>query len=157
MDVAEVTNATGRPRQEKGPSQCSRTLLAAFLVLAAGCSSEDCAHAVGLYLFQPTERSGDCGRLTESVISIDTSRTALGSGCTGRRETSADMCTTSIVSARCELRDSAGTLTGYSRTDGTLHEVSGPDRLEGIWTICLEDASAVDICCSTYDITATPA
>lgn len=115
--------------------------VAVGLLCFAGCGPEPCGPWAAQYDVRCDERpSGLCGPVPDTVSTF----TALSTTC-GR-------CTGTTYATECEIV--IDETNGSGRARGTLSQVDGPGRLEGVLSLSLyaEDGSVV--CISTYDVTA---
>jgi hypothetical protein len=127
----------------------------AFVMVVAGCgpgASGPCAQRSGTYRLDFSERTGDCGPQSESIVTIAGEPVAPDSPCMGQILYSTDNCNVTEVNVACPDSAVAGsTLVTNGKTSWSTDGASGG----GQTVITLIDASGVYLCSSSYDVTAT--
>lgn len=131
-------------------------LLCLFLsALGTACSSGDdgpCDQRSGTYRVVYTERSGNCGALTEQIVTIDAQPTAPDAPCTGEIRYSADNCEVTNVNVICP---EPGIATGaYSVQNGKYTWSTSGSSGGGSVTFRVYDGDDALLCQSTYSVSA---
>jgi hypothetical protein len=131
--------------------------LAFTLLSVCACSDDEpsCAEPTGIWEYRVVTTAGDCGLPPNGVTLVDLSEPEEPDDpeCTGRDETSADMCTEEI-NQRCPERDDNGGITGWTTTIGTISYVSAT-RVEGTARFTLENPAGTQVASCIVDITFT--
>ncbi len=141
----------------------SAVIGAGFLALVSACSSETtgtgagsssgepgvCAQRKGSYILKLTERAGNCGPGTETVVNIDAQPTSIDAPCVGDISYSADNCEVTY-SSTCPndgvIKGGELAITGKSKWS--------PDAKTGTaveqWV--LRNPDKTTLCQGTYDV-----
>jgi len=127
----------------------------ALLALLVGCSSSSddaspCADHAGTYSVKFTARSGNCGEISEQIVTLPSGPQMLPAGCTGTIDTSADNCRVTYDET-CVLPMNTGTsqlkgVATWSSDSSSAHEVA---------ELTILDPTGRLLCSGTYDVTDT--
>lgn len=117
-----------------------------------GGSSGPCSQRSGTYRFDWSERSGDCGAIAESIMTVDGQPASPPAPCTGEIRYSADNCDVTEVNIMCPETSVAGST---STTNGKVTWSQDGSFGSGQLAIVVNDASGAILCQSSYDISAT--
>jgi hypothetical protein len=136
-----------------------RTLAYMLVAVVAGCGSPApstavdpgwCQALAGNYLAHFTTRSGNCGDLPESVVTIgDTSTTAT---CAETVSYAPDRCSVDFHMS-CPLKNAAtGASTGTFDEVGTIHTSRTSPNASATIQMTIHDAAEAFVCSGTYDV-----
>ncbi|MEZ4376225.1 MAG: hypothetical protein R3B07_35805 [Polyangiaceae bacterium] len=121
-----------------------------------GCSSGDdggpCAQRSGTYRIVYTERSGNCGALTETIGTIDAQPTAPPAPCTGEIRYSEDNCEVTNVNITCP--EPAVSTGAYSIQNGKYSWSTDGSSGSGSLNLKVYDGNDALLCQSTYSASA---
>jgi len=128
--------------------------LIGFLTLLGCDSSSDdggpCADHAGTYSIRFMARSGNCGDISEQIVTLPAGPPMLPAGCTGTIESSADNCRTTYDEA-CLLPLNKGT----SQLKGVATWTTDSSSAHEVTELTIFDPTGQLLCSGTYDITDT--
>ncbi len=109
--------------------------------------SETCVQRQGTYRVQYQERSGDCGPMTEQMVTMNGQPETPGDSCTGEILYSADNCEVANVNVKCPVED-VGEMVFNAKMDWSLDGSTG----QGEQNVILYDTYGEFVCQSSYDV-----
>ena len=122
------------------------------MLVLCGCGRGPCAERRGTYQWDLTARTGDCGDMRESIITISSEPTAVSAPCTGTIMYAQNNCQV-IHDEQCPVAADGGSDEGTFSVHAVIDWSADGTAASGLFEYELDTPDTSNSCQGTYDAT----